>query len=126
MRIIFIFALLLILLVTIFAVQNNTSIDIKLLFWKINGSLALVLVIAFILGILIGFLVSTPTAIRKHSQMAELRKKLHMVETDLEEARNAMAALSMEKPVQEKITEDTSAESHPAIQEQKNFDSTEG
>ncbi len=125
MRIIFVFALLLILLVTIFAVQNNASIDIKLLFWEINGSLALVLVIALILGILIGFLVSTPTALRKRTQLSELRKRLRMVETDLEEARRAMPAPSPEKATQGQSMEDIPAESPPPKQEQDNRGSSQ-
>jgi putative membrane protein len=125
MRIIFVFALILILLVTIFAVQNNELIKINLLFWEIDGSLALVLVITFILGILIGLLVSTPTTLRKRSQLAEARKRLRTAETDLEEARKAMAAPSADETAQELIPEDASAGSHPPSQGQMDSGSTD-
>jgi uncharacterized integral membrane protein len=125
MRITFVFALILILLVTIFAVQNNESIKINLLFWEIDGSLALVLVITFILGILIGLLVSTPTTLRKRSQLAEARKRLRTAETDLEEARKAMAAPSADETAQELIPEDASAGSHPPSQGQMDSGSTD-
>ena len=120
MRITFVFALLLILLVTIFAVQNNAMIEVNLLFWRVDGSLALVLVITIILGILIGLLLSTPTALRNRSQLSELRKRLRLVETDLEEARRAMPAPSPEKAAPAQSMEEIPAESPPPIQEQDN------
>ena len=45
MRLLFVLALMLALLVTVFAVQNNANIDVSFLFWGVAGSLALVLMI---------------------------------------------------------------------------------
>ena len=81
-----ILALLLALVVTIFAVQNNASVDISFIAWKTTGSLALVLMITFALGILLGLLVSTPGSIRRRRQFADLKKQLQSLEKELEEA----------------------------------------
>lgn len=126
MRITFVFALLLIVLATIFAVQNNASIEITLLFWKVHGSLALVLVIAFTLGILIAFLVSTPASLRKRGQLSELRKKLHLVESDLEQARKALASPSPEELAPGQTAQDTLTESHPEAPKKGGPGSSEG
>jgi len=101
-----ILALLLALVVTIFAIQNNAPIDISFLAWKIHGSLALVLMITFALGILIGLLVSTPGSIKKRRQFVELRKNLRILEKDLEEAFKPTAVAPEGKPVMETTPEE--------------------
>ena len=80
MRFYIVLALLLMLLVTIFAVQNNPTITITFLFWKVGGSLALVLMITLTLGILIGVLLMTPTVLRARRRAAELRRSLRAAE----------------------------------------------
>jgi len=105
-----ILALVLALIVTIFAVQNNTSIDVTFLAWKIDGSLALILIITFALGILIGLLVSTPAWIRRVRQSAELKKNIRVLEKDLQDARTATSAPAEDKPNVETMLEDKSTE----------------
>ena len=101
-----ILALLLALVVTIFAVQNNDPTDITFLAWKIHGSLALVLMTTFFLGILIGFLASTPGSIKKRRQFADLRKNLRSLEKELEEAFKPTDAAPEGKPVGETTPEE--------------------
>jgi putative membrane protein len=105
-----ILALVLALIVTIFAVQNNTSIDVTFLAWKIDGSLALILIITFALGILIGLLVSTPAWIRRVRQSAELKRNIRVLEKDLQDARTATSAPAEDKPKVETMLEDKSTE----------------
>ena len=118
MRLTLILALILILVVTIFAVQNNTSIAITLLFWEVNGSLALVLVITLIFGVVIGLLVMAPGNLRRRAQMSKLRKDLQALESDLEQARSSLAAQPEEKVRQDiEAKEDTTSSSKPAEDE---------
>ncbi|OGO16865.1 MAG: hypothetical protein A2Z14_07830 [Chloroflexi bacterium RBG_16_48_8] len=105
-----ILALILAIIVTIFAVQNNTPINITFLAWKIDGSLALILMITFALGILLGLLVSTPAWIRKIRQSATLKKNIRVLEKDLEAARMATVAPSMVKPSEVPAAEMAAAE----------------
>jgi putative membrane protein len=93
-----ILALILAIIVTIFAVQNNTPENIKFLAWEIKGSLALILMITFALGILIGLLVSTPAWFRRVRQSAELKKSIQVLEKDLEKTRMVTVEPSPDEP----------------------------
>ena len=83
-----ILALILAIIVTIFAVQNNKPENITFLAWSIEGSLALILMITFALGIIIGLLVSTPAWIRRVRQSADLKRKFQGLEKELEQVRS--------------------------------------
>ena len=96
--ILLILALILAIIVTILAVQNNTPIDVTFLAWTIEGSLALILMITLAFGILIGLLVSTPAWIRRVRQSAELKRNIRVLEKDLQEAQTTVAVLPEEKP----------------------------
>jgi putative membrane protein len=87
MQVYLILALLVALLVTVFAVQNNAVIAVTLFAWRIEGSLAIILMGTLLLGILVGVFLITPTAIRGRLAASDLRKKLQKSEQDLDEAR---------------------------------------
>jgi uncharacterized integral membrane protein len=80
MRIFFAAALILALLVTVFAVQNNQPITISFLFWSIEGSLALVLMITLVLGIAIGVLLMAPGSVRGRLQITGLQRTVRSLE----------------------------------------------
>jgi uncharacterized integral membrane protein len=98
-----ILALLLALVVTIFAVQNNAPVDISFIAWKTQGSLALVLIITFAMGILIGLLVSTPGSIKRRIQFADLKKHIQSLEKELEDAFKPTEDDLEEKPAPETV-----------------------
>ncbi len=75
MRIYLILALLLAIIVTIFAVQNNEPVDVSFLTFELNGSLALVLMITLTLGIIIGILVSAPASLRRRMEIGGLTQE---------------------------------------------------
>ena len=89
MRIFFAIALILALLVTVFAVQNNQAITISFLFWSIEGSLALVLMITLVLGIVIGVLLMAPGSVRNRLQIGGLQRSVRSLE---QENANVVAA----------------------------------
>jgi putative membrane protein len=93
-----ILALLMALLVTVFAVQNNEIIAVTLFAWRIEGSLAIILMGTLFLGILIGVFLITPTTIRGRLTASDLRKKLQKSEQDLEEARKIQLFPSATSP----------------------------
>jgi uncharacterized integral membrane protein len=94
MRILIILAVVLALLVTIFAVQNITPTAIQFLFWNVTGSLALVLMVTFSVGILIGLMVMIPAAVRGRFQTADLRRTVKSLESRLDEAHRSIEAIS--------------------------------
>ena len=94
-----ILALILALLVTVFAVQNNAAIEITLLFWTIEGSMALALMITLAIGILIGLLVSSLPFLRQRVQVSALKRKSGQLEKQIADLKAAQA--ESRKPVAE-------------------------
>lgn len=58
----------------IFALQNIVTISINFLVWQTEGSLALMLLLAMLSGVLICALVSIPEVIKTQSAFSELKK----------------------------------------------------
>ena len=85
MQIFVVLALIILLLAVIFALQNTAAVTISFLFWKFNGSLALVLLVALTAGLLISFLAYLPTLLRSHWSARKLRKHTNELETNLAE-----------------------------------------
>jgi hypothetical protein len=71
--------------VTVFAVQNNAAIAVTLFIWRVEGSLAIILMGTLLLGILIGVFFLAPTVIRSRFTTADLRKKLQKTQEELEQ-----------------------------------------
>lgn len=83
MLIYLIIALLLSLLVTAFAVQNHALVTLNLLFWQIDGSLAVFLMATLTIGFIIGLLVSTPANIRQRLRILKILKESQSLEKEL-------------------------------------------
>jgi putative membrane protein len=75
MRFGLIFSLVLAIVAVIFALQNPQPMDVNLLFFQTEGSTALVLILTFGFGVLVGLLSSLPGRLRARRQLKELRKK---------------------------------------------------
>src|SRR5688500_875545 len=58
----------------IFALQNITTITVTFLAWQLEGSLALILLLAMGAGVVISLLLSLPEVIRKSFQISRLTK----------------------------------------------------
>ena len=93
MRVLLLLALILSLLVTVFAVQNNAPIEIAFLSWNVTGSLALVLMITFAMGIIIGVMVMLPSSIRARLSARDERKRKEDLASRLEKAQSAQASV---------------------------------
>lgn len=55
------YSIILVLITTIFAIQNSEKILVKFLFFKISIHLALIIILSLIIGIAIGFLLNIPS-----------------------------------------------------------------
>lgn len=62
-------------LAVIFALQNAVPITVSFLFWQVNSSLALVLIIAFIAGLITSFLFNLITHLKKPKATILLNSK---------------------------------------------------
>jgi len=87
MRALVALALILALLVTIFAVQNNADTTVKFLAWSVRGSAALVLMITLFVGIIVGVLLMIPGSVRNRLKVAELNRQAKSLEHELRTAR---------------------------------------
>jgi putative membrane protein len=113
MRIYLILALVLAIIVTIFAVQNIDPVNVSFLTFELNGSLALVLLITLTVGIIIGILVSAPSSLRRRMEISGLRKNMRKMEKDLTAVRESTTVppasqvknQASGKPPAEEITE---------------------
>jgi putative membrane protein len=75
-----IIAILIALLAVIFALQNAQTVMVKLYFWDISASMALMMLITLLIGMASGMLILVPNIYRKNSMIKSNRKKI----TDLE------------------------------------------
>lgn len=86
MQVIFILSLAIALIMVIFTLQNAEPIDVKFLFWNIRGSLALVLLLSFIAGVVTSFMLSLSSAMKKNKQKQETADKaIKITQTSLPE-----------------------------------------
>lgn len=74
MRFGLLFSLLLAILAVIFALQNPQSMEVNLLFFETTGSTALVLIVTFGLGVVVGLLSTLPTQLRTRRKLKKLQK----------------------------------------------------
>jgi putative membrane protein len=68
-------SLLLAIVAVIFALQNPQSMDVNLLFFQTEGSTALVLILTFGFGVVVGLLSSLPGRIRARRELKALKKQ---------------------------------------------------
>ncbi len=94
-----IFALLIAVIAVIFALQNTITVTISFLAWKVTGSLSLVLLITLAIGALIGMLVLAPSAIRNTIAASSHRKRIGLLEKELDEHRLRITELEKPQPV---------------------------
>jgi len=76
MRFGLLFSLLLAILAVIFALQNPQPMDVNLLFFRTEGSTALILILTFSLGIIVGLLSSLPGRLRARRRLKELQEQV--------------------------------------------------
>ena len=75
MRLGLVFSLILAIFAVIFALQNPQTMDVNLLFFRTRGSTALILILTFGFGVLVGLLSTLPKQLRTRRKLKELRKE---------------------------------------------------
>ncbi|MFA6050043.1 MAG: LapA family protein [Candidatus Paceibacterota bacterium] len=68
----------------VFALQNVAVITVTFLIWQVTGSLAVVLLIAIVAGMIMSVLVSVPEVIKDQMKIRELNRRLAEKDTELE------------------------------------------
>lgn len=85
MQLFLIIGFLIAIIAVIFAVQNAFSVTVNFFIWEFESSLALVLLLTFILGFIASFLTSSPAAIKRRLTTSNLKKELERLKKELEE-----------------------------------------
>jgi len=73
-------------LTVIFALQNAIPVGVTFLVWKFEGSLALVLMLTFALGVLVSLLLSIPAILKRRSAISNQKKKIEELANRLRES----------------------------------------
>jgi len=73
-------------LTVVFALQNTVPVVVTFLIWKFEGSLAMVLMLTFALGVLVSALVSIPAIIKRRSATSNQKKKIEELENRVRES----------------------------------------
>ena len=71
----------LIVLAAVFAVQNMDSVELKFIIWSVKTVSALAIIIALILGMLIGALFVLPAVMRNKRVVKQSKKQISELET---------------------------------------------
>jgi len=104
MAIVVLFIILLILiLAVIFAIQNSAVVPISYLIWDAQGSLAFILLLALIFGVLVGLLVTSPTFIRNRRRNTKLSKEIEALQAELEEKNTKLEMIEGQLAVEEDL-----------------------
>lgn len=69
------FIIIIVIIVTIFSVQNSGVVTFSLFNYSFQSSLALLVIISFLLGLLIGLIYMTPSIIRKNMEISKLMEQ---------------------------------------------------
>jgi putative membrane protein len=85
MQLLLIVALGLAILTVIFALQNPVPVGVTFLIWKFEGSLALVLISTFALGVIVSLLISLPAIVKRRSTISNQTKKIAELENSSRE-----------------------------------------
>jgi uncharacterized membrane protein YciS (DUF1049 family) len=83
MQLLIVLALLIVVAIVLFALQNSAIVTISFLFFHYDGSLALILVLVFSSGLLAGLLISIPSLFRKSSDLREQKRRVKQLEQSI-------------------------------------------
>jgi uncharacterized integral membrane protein len=83
MKLLLLLALLIAIVAIVFALQNSTLVVVHFFGWQTQESMALVLLIAFALGVILGLLVSVPPMIQRMRQISQLKRQVDEQARDL-------------------------------------------
>lgn len=82
MRIALVLSLLIAILAVVFALQNPAYIDVNIGPYDITGSTALIMMVTFCVGVIVGILATTPTIIQRKKRIRHLERHAADVRTE--------------------------------------------
>lgn len=83
----------------LFALQNTAMVALSFLGWQFESSLALLILMAFALGVIVSLLVSIPSAIGDSLRIMGLRKENRRLAEQLAETPDSTVVNIVEEPI---------------------------
>jgi uncharacterized integral membrane protein len=96
MQIFLVLALIIALIAVVFTIQNTALVTVTFLFWDLNHSLAFVVLLAILAGVLISQFVSVPGKFKRTMENTNQQKKIKELDTELMSAKVRLDALKQE------------------------------
>jgi lipopolysaccharide assembly protein A len=82
----------------LFILQNTTIVTVAFLTWHIDGSLALILLLALVSGVLITLLILLPSFISDLISLSAIKREKRALEEELLSTKHALVEASMRPP----------------------------
>lgn len=98
MQVFFLAALAFALLAVMFALQNIVPVRVTFLTWTFEGSLALILFVALIVGALVSVLISVPNILKGRWTISRLRKEIVALTAEIDTLRRQLDATRADVP----------------------------
>ena len=96
MQIFLVLALIIALIAVVFTIQNTALVTVTFLVWDLNHSLAFVVLLAILAGVLISQFVGMPGKVKRTVENTNQHKKIKDLETELMSSKVRMEALKQE------------------------------
>lgn len=96
MQIFLVLALIIALVAVVFTIQNTALVTVTFLVWDLEHSLAFVVLLAILAGVLISQFVAMPGRVKRKLEITNQVKKIKEMETELMSAKVKMEALKQE------------------------------
>ena len=96
MQIFLVLALIIALIAVVFTIQNTALVTVTFLFWDLNQSLAFVVLLAILSGVLISQFVSVPGKVKRTMENNNQKKKIKELDSELMSTKVRLEALKQE------------------------------
>ncbi|MDO9086821.1 MAG: LapA family protein [Anaerolineaceae bacterium] len=125
MQIFLVLALIIALIAVVFTIQNTALVTVTFLFWDINQSLAFVVLLAILSGVLISQFVSVPGKVKRTMENNNQKKKIKELDSELMSTKVRLEALKQELEIYHNqvgpSAEEVTPEVAPPVSSTKNF-----
>jgi len=77
-------------LIAAFAIQNASPVAVKFLVWQFESSLAVVIILSLLAGMILIFLISLPGKLKRRKELFDKNRKINELERRLKELQHKL------------------------------------
>lgn len=78
-------------LIAAFAIQNAIPVAVKFLVWQFESSLAVIIILSLLAGMVLIFLISVPGRLKRRKELYDKSRRIHELEKRLAELEKQLA-----------------------------------